>query len=69
MVYLIESFFVYNQVRKYIKGILKPGMLMTDLCETLENTVRKLISEDGLQAGIAFPTGCSLNWLPFIVWF
>lgn len=35
---------------------------MTDLCETLENTVRKLISENGLQAGIAFPTGCSLNW-------
>jgi len=24
--------------------------------------VRKLISENGLQAGIAFPTGCSLNW-------
>jgi methionyl aminopeptidase len=45
-----------------MKSILKPGMLMTDLCETLENTVRKLISENGLQAGIAFPTGCSLNW-------
>lgn len=35
---------------------------MTELCETLENTVRKLISENGLEAGIAFPTGCSLNW-------
>ncbi|XP_030442738.1 methionine aminopeptidase 2B isoform X1 [Syzygium oleosum] len=54
---------VHRQVRKYIRGILKPGMLMTDLCETLENTVRKLISENGLQAGIAFPTGCSLNWV------
>ncbi|QCE10101.1 methionyl aminopeptidase [Vigna unguiculata] len=54
---------VHRQVRKYMKGIIKPGMLMTDLCETLENTVRKLISEDGLQAGIAFPTGCSLNWV------
>ncbi|KAK1581037.1 hypothetical protein Q3G72_002453 [Acer saccharum] len=51
------------QVRKYIKSILKPGMLMTDLCDTLENTVRKLISENGLQAGIAFPTRCSLNWV------
>ncbi|BAU03531.1 hypothetical protein VIGAN_UM124400, partial [Vigna angularis var. angularis] len=39
---------VHRQVRKYMKGILKPGMLMTDICETLENTVRKLISEDGL---------------------
>eukprot|EP00258_Populus_trichocarpa_P028155 XP_024444174.1 methionine aminopeptidase 2B isoform X3 [Populus trichocarpa] len=60
---------VHRQVRKYMKSILKPGMLMTDLCETLENTVRKLISENGLQAGIAFPTGCSLNcvaahWTP-----
>ncbi|KAJ6867464.1 hypothetical protein NC652_038620 [Populus alba x Populus x berolinensis] len=60
---------VHRQVRKYMKTILKPGMLMTDLCETLENTVRKLISENGLQAGIAFPTGCSLNcvaahWTP-----
>ncbi|GFP92912.1 methionine aminopeptidase 2b [Phtheirospermum japonicum] len=50
-------------VRKYMKTIIKPGMLMTDLCETLENTVRKLISENGLQASIAFPTGCSLNWV------
>ncbi|KAJ6396509.1 hypothetical protein OIU77_021522 [Salix suchowensis] len=54
---------VHRQVRKFMKSIVKPGMLMTDLCETLENTVRKLISENGLQAGIAFPTGCSLNWV------
>ncbi|CAA0824917.1 Methionine aminopeptidase 2B [Striga hermonthica] len=54
---------VHRQVRQYMRKILKPGMLMTDLCETLENTVRKLISENGLQAGIAFPTGCSLNWV------
>lgn len=56
------SRFTYLQVRKYMKGIIKPGMPMTELCETLENTVRKLISENGLEAGIAFPTGCSLNW-------
>ncbi|POO02004.1 Peptidase M24A, methionine aminopeptidase, subfamily [Trema orientale] len=54
---------VHRQVRKYMKSIVKPGMLMTELCETLENTVRKLISENGLEAGIAFPTGCSLNWV------
>ncbi|KAF7132944.1 hypothetical protein RHSIM_Rhsim09G0000700 [Rhododendron simsii] len=54
---------VHRQVRKYVKGILKPGMLMIDLCETLENTVRKLVSENGLEAGVAFPTGCSLNWV------
>lgn len=26
-------------------------------------TVRKLIDENGLDAGIAFPTGCSLNYV------
>ncbi|KAI3902029.1 hypothetical protein MKW98_013703 [Papaver atlanticum] len=46
-----------------MRSIIKPGMPMIDMCETLENTVRKLISENGLQAGIAFPTGCSLNWV------
>ncbi|KAH0884527.1 hypothetical protein HID58_060623, partial [Brassica napus] len=42
---------VHRQVRKYVRSI------------TLEDTVRKLISENGLKAGIAFPTGCSLNWV------
>jgi methionyl aminopeptidase len=49
-----------------MRSIVKPGMLMTELCETLENMVRKLIKENGLQAGIAFPTGCSLNWYGFL---
>ncbi|CAI6001432.1 unnamed protein product, partial [Closterium sp. NIES-65] len=51
------------QVRKYMRRVIKPGMLMTDLCETLEDTVRRLIAANGLHAGIAFPTGCSLNWV------
>lgn len=29
--------------------------------ETLEGISRKLIAEQGLEAGLAFPTGCSLN--------
>ncbi|KAL0691258.1 hypothetical protein Bca4012_090937 [Brassica carinata] len=53
---------VHSEVRKYVRSIVKPGMLMTDVCETLEDIVCKLISENGLKAGIAFPTGCSLNW-------
>lgn len=43
--------------------IAKPGIKMIDLCETLENSVRQLIQENGLEAGIAFPTGCSLNYV------
>jgi methionyl aminopeptidase len=34
---------------------------MIDICEELENTARKLINENGLEAGLAFPTGCSRN--------
>ena len=52
-----------------MRGIIKPGIVMADMCETLEDTVRKLIKANGLDAGIAFPTGCSLNhvaahWTP-----
>ena len=57
------------QVRRYMQSIIKPSMLMTDIVETLEDLVRKLIQENGMAAGIAFPTGCSLNhvaahWTP-----
>ncbi|CAM6014795.1 unnamed protein product [Sphagnum balticum] len=54
---------VHRQVRKYMRKYIKPGLPMVDICETLENMVRKLIGENGLRAGIAFPTGCSLNWV------
>eukprot|EP00897_Mesotaenium_endlicherianum_P002570 jgi/Mesen1/2340/ME000155S01429 len=54
---------VHRQVRKYMRTYAKPGVAMVDICETLENMVRKLIVENGLQASIAFPTGCSLNWV------
>ena len=49
------------QVRTYIRTIAKPGIRLIDLCETLEDSVRQLIRVNGLEAGIAFPTGCSLN--------
>ena len=29
--------------------------------EELEKTARALIAENGLESGLAFPTGCSLN--------
>ena len=60
---------VHREVRKYVNTIAKPGILMSDLCEKLENTTRALVEERGLEAGIAFPTGCSLDhvaahWTP-----
>ncbi|XP_078276176.1 methionine aminopeptidase 2 [Rhinoraja longicauda] len=51
----------HRQVRKYVRSWLKPGMTMIEICERLEDCSRKLIKEDGLSAGLAFPTGCSLN--------
>eukprot|EP00210_Caulerpa_lentillifera_P006384 g6098.t1 len=61
---------VHRTVRKFMmKDVIKPGVSMIEMCETLEDKVRTLIQENGLEAGIAFPTGCSLNhvaahWTP-----
>ncbi|ORY46004.1 peptidase M24A, methionine aminopeptidase [Rhizoclosmatium globosum] len=52
---------VHRQVRSYARSVIKPGMSMIEICETIENGTRNLIKENGLEAGIAFPTGCSLN--------
>jgi methionyl aminopeptidase len=52
---------VHRQVRKYAQENIKPGMSMIQICEMIENGTRELIQENGLEAGIAFPTGCSLN--------
>jgi len=51
----------HRQTRRYMQSFIKPGMTMIQICEELESTARKLINEDGLKAGLAFPTGCSLN--------
>jgi len=51
----------HRQVRKFAQSICKPGIRLIDLCEQLEEKNRKLVAENGLKAGIAFPTGCSLN--------
>lgn len=51
----------HRQVRKYAQSIIKPGMRLVDICNEIENTNRKLIEANKIEAGIAFPTGCSLN--------
>jgi methionyl aminopeptidase len=52
---------VHRQVRSYAKKVMKPGMTMIDICETIENGTRALVEENGFEAGVGFPTGCSLN--------
>jgi methionyl aminopeptidase len=51
----------HRQTRQHIQRWVKPGMKMIDICEELESTARRLINENGLEAGLAFPTGCSRN--------
>lgn len=51
----------HRQVRKYAQQIIKPGMRLVDICNEIESTNRRLIEAKKLEAGIAFPTGCSIN--------
>lgn len=51
----------HRQTRKYVMSWIKPGMKMIDIAEKLEACSRQMIKENGLAAGLAFPTGCSLN--------
>jgi methionyl aminopeptidase len=58
---LRKSAEVHRQVRSYAQKNIKPGMRMVDICDMIENGTRALIEENGLEAGVGFPTGCSLN--------
>uniref|UniRef100_W5NFH9 Methionine aminopeptidase 2 n=1 Tax=Lepisosteus oculatus TaxID=7918 RepID=W5NFH9_LEPOC len=54
----------HRQVRKYVMSWVYPKVGLHNclaLSEKLEDCSRKLIKENGLNAGLAFPTGCSLN--------
>ena len=60
---------VHRQVRADARKFMQPGRSMVEICERIENNVRRLIEVNGLEAGIAFPTGCSINhcaahWTP-----
>nr|CAD7462134.1 unnamed protein product [Timema tahoe] len=51
----------HRQTRHHMQKWIKSGMTMIEICTELEETARNLIQEDGLKAGLAFPTGCSRN--------
>ena len=60
-----------RQVRKHAQRIIKPGKVIMDICNEIEEVNRRLIQKNGLDCGIAFPTGASLNecaahWTPNI---
>lgn len=51
----------HRQVRKAAQKMMRPGVPLMDICNYIEETNRRLIEENGLEQGIAFPTGCSIN--------
>jgi methionyl aminopeptidase len=51
----------HRQVRRWAQSVLKPGLELHDFCEELENYTRSLLEGDGIDAGVGFPTGVSLN--------
>lgn len=53
---------VHRKVRQWMKAnVIRPGIPLVEMCQQLEQQVWRLVEKDGLKAGSAFPTGCSLN--------
>ena len=58
---------VHKEVRKYARSVIKPGMSLTEIAETIENGTRHLTGHfgleegDNLKGGVAFPTGLNLD--------
>ena len=52
---------VHRLVRKSARKYIRPGMKMTEIAEFIEDGTRALVEENGLECGVGFPTGLSLN--------
>lgn len=58
---------VHRQVRHWVQDAVKPGWTLTDIAVGIEDGVRALLDNTGLEpgkgleSGLAFPTGLSLN--------
>ena len=52
---------VHRRTRMIMAPKMQPGKDLAEFCDELENTARKIVKEDGINAGLAFPTGVSLN--------
>jgi len=52
---------VHRLVRKHARKHIRPGMTMTEIAENIEDGTRALVEENGLEAGVGFPTGLNLN--------
>ena len=63
---------IHYKTKQYIESIIKPEIKLYDLAINIENKIKELTNyniSDPLKAGIAFPTGLSINncaahWTP-----
>jgi hypothetical protein len=54
---LREAAEVHRTVRKYAQSIIRPGIVLADMCEKIENMNRALVKEDGLNVGVGVYRG------------
>ena len=52
---------VHRLVRQHARKTIRPGMSMIEIAENIEDGTRALVEENGLESGVGFPTGVSLN--------
>lgn len=59
---LREGAEIHRKVRQYaVENIIKPGVVLYDMCSQIEEAVRQLSHYQPKIRGLAFPCGCSLN--------
>lgn len=58
---------VHRQIRRWVQGTVRPGQTLSEIAVGIDDGVRALLDNPGLQSGsglrsgLAFPTGLSLN--------
>ena len=52
---------IHKHVRKIVQPMLEPGMKLSKIANLIESTTKQLTNNVGINYGIGFPTGLSLN--------
>jgi methionyl aminopeptidase len=54
---------VHRQVRRWAQSWIAPGLPLITITDRIEAKLEELIVKNGIKAGQAFPTGCSVNFI------
>lgn len=52
---------IHKKVRRIVQPMIQPDMKLSTIAELIESTTKKLTNNIGINNGIGFPTGLSLN--------